>query len=139
MNHWFENLFNFSTEYKCGSDEEWSEVFKFKAIKSDNFSPRLAVFGDLGHENGRSIPQLKTDVKNGLYDAILHIGWHFCINLIYLDIVQIILLILILFISGDIAYDLDKVSLFLINFFNSLINYYMDSWKLSIRCSTIKI
>jgi hypothetical protein len=73
-----------SYDYKCGSDEVWSEVFKFKAIKSSNFSPRLAVFGDLGHENGRSIPQLKADVQSGLYDAILHIG--------------------------DIAYDLDKDS-----------------------------
>jgi hypothetical protein len=72
----------------------WSEVFKFKAIKSSNFSPRLAVFGDLGHENGRSIPQLKADVQSGLYDAILHIGWHFFINLIRLDIVQILKIIL---------------------------------------------
>ncbi len=65
-------------EYKCESDGIYSEAFKFKAISnSSNFSPRLAIYGDLGHENGVSIPQLTTDVKNGLYDAILHIG---CVN-----------------------------------------------------------
>jgi hypothetical protein len=64
-----------SYEYRCESDGKYSEVFKFKAISDNsNFSPRLAVYGDLGHENGVSIPQLITDVKNGLYDAILHIG-----------------------------------------------------------------
>jgi hypothetical protein len=61
-------------EYKCGNTL-WSELFKFKTIDtSAHFSPSIAVYGDLGYENGVSIPQLKTDVKNGLYDAILHVG-----------------------------------------------------------------
>ncbi len=47
-----------------------------------NWSPKLAIFGDLGL-NGEIIPQLISDVKAGMYDAILHVG--------------------------DIAYDLDSV------------------------------
>jgi len=72
-------------EYSCGTDNGWSEVFKFKAISNaKNFSPRFAIYGDLGYENGVSVTQLKADVKNGLYDVILHVG--------------------------DIAYNLNKVS-----------------------------
>jgi hypothetical protein len=47
-----------------------------------NWSPKLAIFGDLGL-NGEIIPKLISDVKAGMYDAILHVG--------------------------DIAYDLDSV------------------------------
>lgn len=39
-----------------------------------DWSPRFAVFGDMGDENGRSIPLLKKDVAAGLYDTILHVG-----------------------------------------------------------------
>lgn len=34
----------------------------------------IAVFGDLGNDNGKSIPRLQEDSQDGLYDAILHVG-----------------------------------------------------------------
>jgi hypothetical protein len=36
--------------------------------------PHLAVFGDLGNENGRSVPQLQEEAQRGMYDAVFHIG-----------------------------------------------------------------
>jgi hypothetical protein len=36
--------------------------------------PHLAVFGDLGSENGRSIPQLQEEAQRGMYNAVFHIG-----------------------------------------------------------------
>jgi hypothetical protein len=36
--------------------------------------PHLAVFGDLGNENGRSVPQLQEEAQHGMYDAVFHIG-----------------------------------------------------------------
>jgi len=61
--------------YRCGSDDGWSAVFGFNAIKDgSDWSPRFAVYGDLGNINAQSIPRLQTDVERGLYDAILHVG-----------------------------------------------------------------
>ena len=61
--------------YRCGSDSYWSRVLHFVTMKDDvNWSPRLAVFGDLGVENAKSVPMLSHDAQNSLYDAIIHIG-----------------------------------------------------------------
>jgi phosphoglycolate phosphatase-like HAD superfamily hydrolase len=48
------------------------------------WTPQLAIFGDLGNENARSLPYLQEEVQRGMYDAILHVG--------------------------DFAYDMDSVS-----------------------------
>jgi len=32
------------------------------------------VFGDLGVENGRSVPQLLDEAQHGMYHAVFHIG-----------------------------------------------------------------
>lgn len=34
----------------------------------------MAIFGDLGNYNGRSIPKLQEDSQKGLYDVLLHVG-----------------------------------------------------------------
>lgn len=61
--------------YHCGSDESWSPVFFFKAaLKSLNWSPSFAVYGDLGNENAQSLPRLQEETQKGMYDAILHVG-----------------------------------------------------------------
>uniref|UniRef100_A0A672H5R3 Purple acid phosphatase n=1 Tax=Salarias fasciatus TaxID=181472 RepID=A0A672H5R3_SALFA len=61
--------------YHCGSDDGWSDVFFFTALNdSSSFSPRFALYGDLGNENPQSLARLQKEAQQGLYDAILHIG-----------------------------------------------------------------
>lgn len=61
--------------YHCGSDQGWSEEFWFTTPPNDtNWSPVLLVYGDLGSENGRSLPFLQEEAQSGKYDAVLHIG-----------------------------------------------------------------
>ncbi len=61
--------------YHCGSDDGWSAVYTFNSIRDgSDWSPRFAVFGDMGNVNAKSIPRLQKDVEKNLYDAILHVG-----------------------------------------------------------------
>ncbi|VDP72954.1 unnamed protein product [Echinostoma caproni] len=62
--------------YKCGSADNWSSTFQFRVLPDHaNWSPRLAVFGDLGVENAKSLPELKREVLEfDSFDAILHVG-----------------------------------------------------------------
>ncbi len=55
-----------------------------------NWSPRFAVFGDMGNTNAQSLTRLQEDTMNGYYDAILHVG--------------------------DFAYNMDNVLVFYINY-----------------------
>lgn len=50
-------------------------MFWFTARPSgSDWSPRFAVFGDMGNINPQSLPRLQEETLNGLYDAILHVG-----------------------------------------------------------------
>lgn len=61
--------------YHCGSDEGWSDMFFFTALNdSASFSPRFALYGDLGNENPQSLARLQKETQLGMYDVILHIG-----------------------------------------------------------------
>ncbi|XP_029937763.1 acid phosphatase type 7 isoform X1 [Myripristis murdjan] len=61
--------------YHCGSDAGWSDVFYFTALNdSTSFSPRFALYGDLGNENPQSLARLQKETQLGMYDVILHIG-----------------------------------------------------------------
>lgn len=61
--------------YHCGSDEGWSDVFSFTALNdSTSFSPRFALYGDLGNENPQSLARLQKETQLGMYDVVLHIG-----------------------------------------------------------------
>ena len=64
------------TDYRVGSAESsWSKVFHFKTLPLGNsWSPRLAIYGDLGFQNEESLPFLSKDVEKDLYDVIFHIG-----------------------------------------------------------------
>jgi len=47
----------------------------FFALKSgEDWSLRIAFYGDLGSVNAKSISYLQEDAQNGLYDAVLHVG-----------------------------------------------------------------
>ncbi|KAK5604223.1 Acid phosphatase type 7 [Crenichthys baileyi] len=61
--------------YHCGSDEGWSDIFSFTALNSSSsFSPRFALYGDLGNENPQSLARLQKETQQGMYDVVLHIG-----------------------------------------------------------------
>ncbi|XP_013772762.1 acid phosphatase type 7-like [Limulus polyphemus] len=61
--------------YHCGSADGWSAVYWFTAMKEGtNWSPRFAVFGDLGNVNAQSLPRLQREVQQGMYDVVLHVG-----------------------------------------------------------------
>lgn len=59
--------------YYCGSALGWSQKFTFKSASVDSeWSPELAIFGDLGYENAQSLPRLQQELDR--YDAIIHNG-----------------------------------------------------------------
>lgn len=62
--------------YRCGSFKYgWSSVYFFRSMPSgQDWSPKFAVFGDMGNDNAQSLPRLIEETKQGDYDAILHIG-----------------------------------------------------------------
>lgn len=62
-------------KYHCGSDLGWSDLYWFDTLSAnENWSPSLAIFGDLGNENAQSLPRLQEETQAGLYDVILHVG-----------------------------------------------------------------
>ena len=67
----------FNLVYRVGSDLGWSNVFWFRAYpRADDvtWSPRLAVFGDLGNIDPQALPRLQEEAQSDLYDMVLHIG-----------------------------------------------------------------
>uniref|UniRef100_A0A8C8W7M1 Purple acid phosphatase n=1 Tax=Peromyscus maniculatus bairdii TaxID=230844 RepID=A0A8C8W7M1_PERMB len=61
--------------YRCGSSQGWSRRFRFRALKNGvHWSPRLAVFGDMGADNPKALPRLRRDTQQGMFDAVLHVG-----------------------------------------------------------------
>ncbi|KAK9394242.1 acid phosphatase type 7 [Crotalus adamanteus] len=61
--------------YRCGSPWGWSRPYGFRALlNGSSWSPRFALFGDMGLENPQSLPRLQREVQQGWYDAVLHIG-----------------------------------------------------------------
>ncbi len=63
-------------KYHCGSPTYgWSPVFFFTAMpEGTNWSPRFAVYGDMGHVNAQSVSRLQEETMLGKYDAVLHVG-----------------------------------------------------------------
>lgn len=61
--------------YHCGSRLGWSAEFWFNTLPSgSDWSPSLAIFGDMGNENAQSLAYLQEDAQRKLYDTILHVG-----------------------------------------------------------------
>ena len=70
----FNSIF-FSPAYVVGNEYELSEKFSFQAMKDgQDWSPRLAIFGDMGNVNSRSLVRLEREADQGMYDAIIHLG-----------------------------------------------------------------
>ena len=67
-------LYNVSG-YHCGGLDGWSALYYFTALKDGvDWSPRLALFGDLGSKNAKSLSYLQEETQKGHFDAILHVG-----------------------------------------------------------------
>ncbi|GAV01056.1 hypothetical protein RvY_11826-2 [Ramazzottius varieornatus] len=61
--------------YRVGNGEVWSKVFNFTSLKDgSDWSPKLAIFGDMGLVNARSMKRLTKDVRLGRLDMIIHVG-----------------------------------------------------------------
>lgn len=62
--------------YHCGSNLGWSSEFWFETIPGANeeFSPHIAIFGDMGNENAQSLTRLQEETQRKMYDAIIHVG-----------------------------------------------------------------
>uniref|UniRef100_U5ERP5 Purple acid phosphatase n=1 Tax=Corethrella appendiculata TaxID=1370023 RepID=U5ERP5_9DIPT len=62
-------------DYHCGSKWGWSPEFWFYTIpEGANWSPSVAIFGDMGNENAQSLARLQEDTQRHMYDAIIHVG-----------------------------------------------------------------
>ena len=69
------DVFTPQTVYHCGSALGWSPLLNFYAMQAGAaWSPRFAVYGDLGNVNAQSLPRLQEEVQRNQYDAILHVG-----------------------------------------------------------------
>lgn len=65
----------FYPDYRVGSSDGWSALYNFNATKEGTaWSPRFAIYGDLGVDNAQSLSKLQKEVQGGQYDAILHVG-----------------------------------------------------------------
>ncbi|KAG5450963.1 Acid phosphatase type 7 [Clonorchis sinensis] len=62
--------------YKCGDGSSWSKTFTFRALPDHPFwSPRLAIFGDMGITNNLALPELVREIKEeDNLDVIIHNG-----------------------------------------------------------------
>jgi len=62
--------------YKVGSSVSgYSTAFTMKTWPSGaDWSPSMAIYGDLGVDNAQSLTRLQAEAATGMYDAILHVG-----------------------------------------------------------------
>ncbi|XP_077292142.1 acid phosphatase type 7 isoform X2 [Arctopsyche grandis] len=61
--------------YHCGSSLGWSLELWFNTVpQGDDWSPVLAIFGDMGNENAQSLVRLQEEAQRNMYDAIIHVG-----------------------------------------------------------------
>ncbi|XP_043948882.1 acid phosphatase type 7 isoform X4 [Drosophila biarmipes] len=61
--------------YHCGSELGWSATYWFRTrFEHSDWSPTLAIYGDMGVVNAASLPALQRETQSGQYDAIIHVG-----------------------------------------------------------------
>lgn len=58
----------------AASPENWSATFNFTTWADPVGELTLAVYGDMGVDNARSLPILQRDLAAGGFDAVLHVG-----------------------------------------------------------------
>lgn len=63
--------------YHCGSSRQgWSPEFSLRTMPANDteWSPVLAVYGDMGNVNAQSLPYLQEEAQGRSIDAVLHVG-----------------------------------------------------------------
>ncbi|CAJ0582446.1 unnamed protein product, partial [Mesorhabditis spiculigera] len=61
--------------YHVGSSFGWSSIYEFTGLKErSDGGYRMAVFGDMGNQNARSLGKIQELVQRGELDMILHVG-----------------------------------------------------------------
>ncbi|XP_077519224.1 acid phosphatase type 7-like isoform X2 [Amblyomma americanum] len=60
--------------YHCGSADGWSAAYTIHVAPSGSSSATLAVYGDLGNANSRSLSTLQREAQTKGIDAVLHVG-----------------------------------------------------------------
>jgi phosphodiesterase/alkaline phosphatase D-like protein len=61
--------------YSVGSDEGWSPLLRMKTPQvGPDWSPVIALFGDMGNENAVSLPHLQKGALEDAFDMIIHVG-----------------------------------------------------------------
>jgi len=64
--------------YYVGSRHKWSKSYEFVTFpKGMEWSPSVALFGDMGVQNGRAIPSLIRNTIKGNFDVIIGVGNYF--------------------------------------------------------------
>jgi hypothetical protein len=61
-------------DYVCGSGGNWSMQYTLRTLGGADWSPTLAVYGDMGTANAVSLPWLVEEAASGGFDAVLHVG-----------------------------------------------------------------
>jgi len=76
--YWLYNMICYmirTSDYKVGCSDKWSSTFTMTTLNTGtNWSPRLAIYGDMGSTNAQSLSRLINETNAGHFDAILHIG-----------------------------------------------------------------
>ncbi|KAI2654037.1 Acid phosphatase type 7 [Labeo rohita] len=63
--------------YHCGSDAGWSDIFYFTSLnESVSFSPRFALFGDMGNENPHNFSHYKSRFSMPGHTENLWYSWN---------------------------------------------------------------
>ncbi|KAI6220869.1 Purple acid phosphatase [Aphelenchoides fujianensis] len=66
--------FNTTYYYRVGNETVQSTRYDFRTFPDGDFKYRVAIFGDLGLDNGVSAYYLKKAAENGEFDLYVHVG-----------------------------------------------------------------
>jgi len=107
--------------YHCGYSNAWSSLYTFTAMPAgSNWSPRFAVFGDMGNVNAQSVGRLQEETQAGHFDAVLHVGgspssrYHDFITVVITVIIVIVVFLLLSFVYNKLLTVYDKLGNFLL-------------------------
>jgi len=61
--------------YRVGSQRGWSDILQLHSPPHGrDWSPSIALFGDMGTENAASLPYLQREAGEGRFHAVIHVG-----------------------------------------------------------------